>query len=191
MDTINISSRLAFSKVGRLPGSGDSSAVNPPDQISRLSSYWSFFTVSSGERAWATVQASAHLSLTVSNVHLFMEKNGNGDLRTSSILQLHQGIRLELGAHFLPSRLELDLGGLNASLDLGSIQVHLSQLLSVLRSLKEAKHNVAGENTDSGDLLSPSESETPRVPMSPGRLRSMDPFGVCHMSVPQDDTHVT
>lgn len=179
MDTINLSSHLAFSKVERPPTNGDTpSAANPLDKISKLSSYWSFFTVPSGERAWATVQASAHLSLTVSNLNLFMEKSGIRDLGTSSILQLHQGIKLELGAHFLPSRLELDLGGLNASLNLGSIEIHLEELLSVIKSLKRAKHNVAGENTDSGDLLSPSESETLQVPMSPGRLRSMDPFGV-------------
>jgi hypothetical protein len=192
MDTINLSSHLAFSKVGRPPTNGDTPpATNPPDKISKLSSYWSFFTVPSGERAWATVQASAHLSLTVSNLHLFIEKSGIRDLGTSSILQLHQGIKLELGAHFLPSRLELDLGGLNASLDLGSIEIHLEELLSVMKSLKRAKHNVAGENTDSGDLLSPSESETLQVPMSPGRLRSMDPFGVCSLKVLRYNTHVS
>jgi hypothetical protein len=102
-------------------------------------------------------------------------------------MSMPRGVDLKLEARFSPSNFELDTGGLSASLDLGSVEMNLAKLLSLLEALKPP-NNQANDAADSGDMFSPSDSEAPMSPplspplspRSPGRLRSMAQLSVSY-----------
>jgi hypothetical protein len=91
-----------------------------------------------------------------------------------------RGLLLRLESQFSPSTFELDLRGLSASLDLGSVHINIERLLLLMRSLKRL-NDEQEDPADSGDLFSETEaplSPATQSPRSPGRLRSMGRLSV-------------
>jgi hypothetical protein len=202
--TANLSSHLAFiqpdSEALSNNGSSENNSPSPPS--GKIASYWRFITSSSGERAWASTRGVAKLSLSISGISCFSGRKlpAAGSLdgmhrialasfgsvliamigidQGAPLLKMPEGLKLDFGARFFPSTFTPDTGGLEASLDFGSVQLQLAEVLEVMKSMKSPE-SFTVDSVDSGDLLSPSETDVPKdVPLSPRRLRSMDPFSV-------------